>query len=70
MERHHVLGRASHKNDYKELGGIHYCTLVAMIEGSGVENNGYSILDVGPDGAITVTGFRKQKNYNWKGPQK
>ena len=21
----------SHKNDYKDMGGIHYCTLVAMV---------------------------------------
>jgi predicted phosphodiesterase len=56
----------NHKNDYKEIGGVHYCTLVAMIEGSGAENSGYSLLDVGPDGAVTVTGFRKQKNYAWK----
>ena len=32
----------SHKNDPNEIGGIHYCTLVAMVEGSGAENNGYS----------------------------
>ena len=56
----------SHKNDYKEIGGIHYCTLVAMIEGSGAENNGYSVIDVDPDGTVTVTGFRKQKGYAWR----
>jgi predicted phosphodiesterase len=56
----------SHKNDYKEIGGIHYCTLVAMIEDAGAENNGYSLLDVGPDGTITLAGFRKQKGYQWK----
>lgn len=56
----------SHKNDYAEIGGVHYCTLVAMIEGAGVENSGYSVLDVAADGTITVTGFRKQKNYAWK----
>ena len=33
----------SHKNDLKEIGGIHYCTLVAMVEGSGEMNSGYSI---------------------------
>jgi alkaline phosphatase len=55
----------SHKNDYKDISGIHYCTLVGMIEGSGAENNGYAVLAVGPDGTITVTGFRKQKNYEW-----
>jgi alkaline phosphatase len=55
----------SHKNDYKEVGGIHYCTLVAMIEGSGAENNGFSVVRVGTGGRITVTGFRKQKSYDW-----
>ena len=56
----------SHRNDYKEIGGVHYCTLVAMIEGTGVEHNGYSVLDVSPDGAITVTGFREQKSHAWQ----
>ena len=37
----------SHKNDYKEIGGIHYCTLVAMIEGSGREQR---LLGVGGPG--------------------
>jgi predicted phosphodiesterase len=59
----------SHKNDYKEIGGIHYCTLVAMIEGAGAENNGYSVLEVSADGTLTVTGFRKQKSYDWKRPK-
>lgn len=55
----------SHKNDYTEIAGIHYCTLVGMIEGSGAENNGYSTVEVRGDGAIAVTGFRKQKRYEW-----
>jgi alkaline phosphatase len=55
----------SHKNDYQEIGGIHYCTMVAMIEGSRAENNGFSLVQVRRDGAITVTGFRKQKGYDW-----
>ncbi len=56
----------SHKNDYKEVGGIHYCTLVAMVEGSGADNNGYSTVDVRADGTITVAGFRRQKAYRWE----
>lgn len=55
----------SHKNDYKDIAGIHYCTLVAMVEGSGAENSGYSVAEVRPDGTITLTGFRKQKGYDW-----
>lgn len=60
----------SHQNDYHEIAGIHYCTLVAMVEGSGPENNGYSFMDLASDGTIRIQGFRKQTNYEWvaKGP--
>jgi alkaline phosphatase len=55
----------SHQNDYQHIRGIHYCTLVAMVEGSGAENNGYSILEI-DDTALRVTGFRRQKSYEWR----
>lgn len=54
----------SHQNDLKEIGGIHYCTLVAMVEGTAPESNGYSLLEIEPNGTIHLTGFRKQKSYN------
>ena len=57
----------SHKNDLKEIGGIHYCTLVAMVEGSGKENSGYSLMDIQTDGTIRLNGFRKQSEYEWPG---
>ena len=50
----------SHQNDLKEIHGIHYCTLVAMVEGSGEENNGYSTMEIQRDGTIQLNGFRKQ----------
>lgn len=56
----------SHKNDYREIGGIHYTTLVAMVEGSGAENNGYSVLDIGADGTMNLRGFRQQKSHQWE----
>ena len=52
----------SHKNDYQQIAGIHYTTLVAMVEGSGAENNGYTMLDVLADGSLRLNGFRKQMN--------
>jgi predicted phosphodiesterase len=55
----------SHKNDHKDIGGIHYCTMVAMVEGAGVDSNGFSMLKVGRDGTIEVSGFQKQSSYNW-----
>ncbi|MFM8271457.1 MAG: metallophosphoesterase [Gemmata sp.] len=60
----------SHKNDYKDVGGVHYCTLVGMIEGSGAENNGYAVVDVRADSTVVVTGFRKQKGYEWAAAKK
>lgn len=56
----------SHQNDLKDIGGTHYCTLAAMVEGSGAQSNGYSILDVEPNGTIHLTGFRKQNPYKWE----
>jgi alkaline phosphatase len=53
----------SHQNDLREIAGIHYCTLVAMVEGSGLENNGYSLLDIEPDGTLRLTGFRRQQSW-------
>ncbi len=56
----------SHKNDLKQLEGIHYCTLVAMVEGTGAENNGYSVLELYRDGTLKLTGFRNQESRNWR----
>jgi predicted phosphodiesterase len=50
----------SHKNDYQQINGIHYTTLVAMVEGTGLENSGYTLLDVMADGSLRLQGFRRQ----------
>lgn len=55
----------SHKNDLNEIAGIHYCTLAAMIEGSGAENNGYSLMRISRSGTIQIEGFRTQADYDW-----
>ena len=55
----------SHQNDLQEIAGIHYCTLAAMVEGSGDENSAYARLDVLPGGSLSVAGFVKQKAYQW-----
>jgi predicted phosphodiesterase len=52
----------SHKNDYQQIAGIHYCTLVAMIEGSGAENSGYAMMEIMDDHSIRLRGFRRQVN--------
>ena len=55
----------SHKNDYQQIAGIHYTTLVAMVEGSGMENSGYSMLEVLADGSLRLQGFRRQVERAW-----
>ena len=55
----------SHQNDYQQIAGIHYCTVAAMIEGTGTENNGCATLDFLPSGALRVAGFGRQKSYDW-----
>ncbi len=55
----------SHKNDHNDIAGIHYCTLVAMVEGSGAESSGYSVMSLASDGTISIEGFRKQDDYTW-----
>lgn len=55
----------NHVNDLKEVGGIHYCTLVAMVEGAGAENSGFSVATADADGTIRVQGFRRHKGYQW-----
>jgi len=47
----------SHQNDYKEINGIHYVTLKAMVEGRGLSNNGWSIVHGYSDGTLKVEGF-------------
>ena len=54
-----------HWGNYGAIHGIHYCTIQAIVEGSGPENNSYAMLDVLPGDVLRLTGFRKQKNHEW-----
>jgi alkaline phosphatase len=57
-----VLQGHEHKGDYKEIAGVHYVTLAAMVEGTGAENNAYAVMDILPGDVIRIRGFGKQKN--------
>lgn len=48
-----------HDGDHQEINGIHYYTHKAVVEGSGPENNAYSIVEVFRGGDIQITGFRQ-----------
>lgn len=55
----------SHKNSHQLIAGIHYCTMVAMVEGPFSESNACSTISVFENGAIKIQGFRKQASYKW-----
>lgn len=50
----------SHQNDLNVINEIPYCTLVAMVEGSGPDNNAYSLLELHKDGTLQLHGFQQQ----------
>jgi alkaline phosphatase len=49
----------SHQNELQTINGVPYVTLAAMVEGSGPENSGYSVLRVHDDGTLALSGWRK-----------
>lgn len=49
-----------HREDYQQIAGIHYCTQVALVEGSGEANNAYSLLSIYDDTSMRIEGFRRQ----------
>ena len=57
-----VLQGHDHKGDYKELGGIPYCTLSAVIEETGGTNNAFSLLEITKNVDIRLHGFFRQKS--------
>ena len=48
-----------HAGGHRQVNGIHYYTLKAVVEGSGAENNAYALVEVHPGLDITVTGYRR-----------
>lgn len=55
-----------HKGGYRQIGGIHYCTLAAMIEGSGGENNAYAVMELLPGDTVRIRGHHRQRSYEWR----
>ena len=54
-----------HAGGYRQISGIHYCTLRAMVEGPGQDNNAFAVVDALPNGEVRVNGFGKQTSYRW-----
>jgi len=55
----------SHHNELLEINGIPYCTLAAVVEGSGAAHNSYALLDVMNDGRLRLKGYRMQEDRSF-----
>ncbi len=61
-----VLQGHFHFGNFGNIADIPYCTLQAVVEGSGAKNNAYAVMDILSGDVIRITGFRKQDSYRWK----
>jgi hypothetical protein len=63
LERHGkvlaVFQGHRHEGGYSAINGIHYYTLKGVIEGSGVENSAFAVVEADASFNLTVTGYRK-----------
>lgn len=57
-----VLQGHNHLNDLRELRGIHYVTLAAMVEGPVSEGNAYGLMELLANGSIRIDGFGHQED--------
>ncbi len=53
-----VLQGHNHLNDYRRIGGIHYCTLKAMVDGPPPESSAYGTLELYAGSRMFLKGFR------------
>ena len=53
-----------HTGGYVKIGGIHYCTLAAMVEGAGLDSNAYAVAQVDDAGHTRLKGFGRQKDVS------
>jgi len=57
-----------HRNEYAQLNGIHYCSLAALVDGSGQANNSYGIVSLYEDASIRIQGFHQMQSRDIKAP--
>ncbi len=58
-----VLQGHMHEGDMNVINDILYFTQKALVEGSGAENNSYSIVTVNSKGEVLIEGYRKAQHY-------
>ncbi len=51
-----------HSGHHARIEDIHYYTLKAMVEGSGVDNNSYAIVEVQQNLSLIVNGYSRAES--------
>ena len=55
-----------HPGGYNQINGIHYYTLKAVVEGPGLENNAYALVNWDDTGNINLAGFGQALSKDFK----
>ena len=55
----------SHQNDYQQIAGIHYCTVAAIVEGSGEKNNALRPARCAAERGVASGRFCEAAGYAW-----
>ncbi len=48
-----------HEERYNLINGIHYYSVNAVVDGNGIENNAYMIVELNKNGSLLIDGFRR-----------
>ena len=48
-----------HEERYNLINGIHYCSVNAVVDGDGPDNNAYMFVDIYKDGSLVIDGYRR-----------
>lgn len=55
-----------HETRYHKLEDIHYCTLPAMVDHAGLENNSFSVVEIYRNHEIHVVGYKRAPEFTFR----
>ncbi|MDP3916068.1 MAG: metallophosphoesterase [Bacteroidota bacterium] len=55
-----------HEERYNLINGIHYCSVNAVVDGDGPDNNAYMVVDIYKDGSLKIDGYRRATDREMK----
>jgi 3',5'-cyclic AMP phosphodiesterase CpdA len=54
-----------HRGAYKQIEGIHYFVLKALVEGPTLKNNSYGVVSIDAENKISIDGFGRQEDRSF-----